>query len=317
MRRTWITFLRVIRYGVSNFSRNAWLSTAATLVMVITLTIVLTTFTASLLFNDTIKEIREKIDVSIYLCDTQVPDCTIDVTQEQINGLETALKAVPIVTSIDFVTKEEAMQKYIDANKGELSQLQAIATLDGKNPFPAGLRVHVNDTNRLNEINDVVSQAQFKEMQARPASIAGTRKVVLERIASAAEFANIAGLVGSIVFVAISILIIFNTIRMTIFNRRDEIEIMKLIGAEKRFIRGPFIIEACLYGVIAALVSAALVYLGLVGFDNDLDKVGIIVGPTQMLFAHWPVVIILSQVAIGVAIGVLSSFLAMRRYLKI
>ncbi len=317
MRRKWITILRIMRYGVSNFSRNAWLTTAATVVMIITLTIVLTTFTARMVFNDTIQQIRYKIDVSVYLCDKKVPDCTIDISDSELQELEDAIRAVPFVTSIVYVSKDEALQKFIDDSKGDLEQLTAIGALDGKNPLPASLRVHVNDTNRLSEINDVVSQERFKDWQARPASIAGSRKVVLERIASAAEFANIGGLAASGLFVIISILIIFNTIRMAIFNRRDEIEIMKLIGAEKRFIRGPFIVEASLYGIIAALVSTVLVYAGLIFAGPNIASSGIEVGPTQAYFAHWPFVILLAQVAIGIFIGILSSFMAMRRYLKV
>ncbi len=317
MRRTWITLLRIIRYGVSNFSRNAWLTTAATVVMVITLTIVLITFTARMVFNDTIQEIREKIDVSIYLCDKKVPDCTQDVTDDQLKVLRDAIQDVPIVTSIEYVSKDQALEKFIGDSKGNIEQLSAIGALDGLNPLPASLRVHVSDTNRLSEINDVVTREEFKEWQAKPASIAGSRKVVLERIASAAEFANIGGLAGSALFVVISILIIFNTIRMAIFNRRDEIEVMKLIGAEKRFIRGPFIVEASLYGVIAALISSMLVYAALVFAGPNIAASGIDVQQTQAFFATWPVVILLAQIGLGIFIGILSSFLAMRRYLKV
>jgi cell division transport system permease protein len=317
MRRKWITILRIIRYGVSNFSRNAWLTTAATVVMIITLTIVLTTFTARMVFNDTIQQIKDKIDVSVYICDKAVPDCTLDVSEEQLKELENAIREVPIVTSIVYVSKDTALQKFIDDSKGDLQQLTAIGSLDGKNPLPASLRVHVNDTNRLSEINEVVSRDRFKDWQARPASIAGSRKVVLERIATAADFANTAGLAGSGLFVIISILIIFNTIRMAIFNRRDEIEIMKLIGAEKRFIRGPFIVEASLYGVIAALVSTVLVYAGLIFAGPNIANSGIEVGATQGFFGHWPFAILLAQVGLGIFIGILSSFMAMRRYLKV
>ncbi len=317
MRRKWITILRIIRYGVSNFSRNAWLTIAATVVMVLTLSIVLTTFTAQMVFGDTIQQIREKIDVSVYLCDKQVPDCEIDITEEQLGELRGAIQEVPIVTSIEYVTKEEALKKFIGDSKGDIEQLTAIGALDGLNPLPASLRVHVNDTNQLNLINDVVTQDRFKQMQAKPATTAGSRKVVLERIAGAAEFATIAGLSGSGLFVVISMLIIFNTIRMAIFNRRDEIEIMKLIGAEKRFIRGPFIVEACLYGIIAALVSTVLVYAALVFAGPSIASSGIEIGPTQKFFAAWPLPIIGAQIVIGILIGVLSSFMAMRRYLKI
>jgi cell division transport system permease protein len=112
-------------------------------------------------------------------------------------------------------------------------------------------------------------------------------------------------------------MIIFNTIRMAIFNRRDEIEIMKLIGAEKSFIRGPFIVEASLYGIIAAVVSVGLVYAALVFAGPSISSYGIEVSGTIKLFSQWPVVIFLSVIFVGIMIGIISSFMAMRRYLKV
>jgi cell division transport system permease protein len=309
MRRKWITALRIFRYGLSNFARNTWLTTAATVVMTITLTMLLFTFTARLAFNDTIDEIREKIDVSIYLVD--------DITDLDKQSLEDALRAVPIVTNVEYVSKEQAREKFIEDSKGNLQQLEALGALDGANPLPASFKVFVNDTNRLDEITQVVNDEQFKELQSKPASIVGARKDALENIANAAQFASIAGLGASVLFLIISIMIIFNTIRMAIFNRRDEIEIMKLIGAEKSFIRGPFIVEASLYGVIAALISLVLVYAALVTSGPAIGSYGVQIGPTQAFFAEWPLVIGLAQIGIGILIGVVSSFLAMRRYLRV
>lgn len=309
MRRKWITFMRVLRYGVNNFSRNAWLTTAATIVMVITLTIILTTLIARMVFADTLDIIRQKIDISVFLRD--------DITKSQQSELVNAIKAVPIVTDIDYISKDQARQKFVEDNKGDTQQLQAIGELGSDNPFPASLRVHVKDTNKLEQVYDVVNQEKFKKMQSAPAFGSDERKQAVERIASVAQFSEIAGLAGSTLFLMISIMIIFNTIRMAIFNRRDEIEIMKLIGAEKSFIRGPFIMEACLYGVIAALASVALVYLALVALAPGMASYGIEMGPTIKFFTQWPIIIMGGQILVGIFIGIISSLLAMRRYLKV
>ncbi|HSE61015.1 MAG TPA: permease-like cell division protein FtsX [Candidatus Saccharimonadales bacterium] len=310
MRRKWITMMRVVRYGVSNFSRNAWLTTAATIVMVLTLTIVLATLTSQLVFNDTIKQLRDKIDVSVYLKD--------DISQDDQKKLEHALKSLPIVTGIDYVSKEEAREKFIQDSKGNIAQLQAIDALDGKNPLPASLRVYVNDTNKLNVINDLLNKDEYANMQAKKASTAGPRREAIENIARGAQFTSIGGLVVSVVFVVISVMIIFNTIRMAIFNRRDEIEIMKLIGAEKSFIRGPFIVEASLYGVIAAFLSTALVYATLSVLTRaDIAAYGIKADPTLHVFTAFMPLVILCQIIVGIIIGMISSTLAMRRYLKV
>jgi cell division transport system permease protein len=112
-------------------------------------------------------------------------------------------------------------------------------------------------------------------------------------------------------------MIVFNTIRMAIFNRRDEIEMMKLIGAEKSFIRGPFIVEAAMYGGLAAIVSVILVYAVIIVKAHDLEQYEIAVGNTIHFFQTWPVLILLTQLLVGVLIGIFSAQLAIRRYLKL
>lgn len=317
MRRKWITILRVARYGLSNFTRNAWLTTAATAVMVVTLTIILATFTTQLVFDDTLAEFRKKIDISIYLCDKEVPNCTEDVSEDQRNELRDEIQKLPFVTGVDYVSKDAAKQKFIQDNKSDAQKLQAIAALDERNPLPASLRVNVNDTNKLEEISKLVNQDKYKDWQAREASISGSRKDAIETLANAAAFSEIVGLATSGLFLVLSIMIIFNTIRMAIFNRRDEIEIMKLIGAEKSFIRGPFIVEASLYGVIAAFISVGLVYAGLVFAGPSIQSYGIITTGTTAFFTAWPIVIFLAMILVGILIGMVSSFMAMRRYLKV
>lgn len=307
--RKWHAFLRICRYGFSNFARNAWLSTAATIVMVVTLTVLLTTFTARMIFNDTLGKIREKIDVSVYLVDT--------ITDEQRAKLTSAIEDLEIVTSVQYTSKAQAREVFKEQNKAYFEQLEALGELGEQNPFPASIRIYTNDPNRLEEINTLVNQEEYKVLQSEPASISGERRTAIDTIARAAYFSEIVGLVASVIFVFLSIMIIFNTIRMAIFNRRDEIEIMKLIGAEKSFIRGPFIIEASLYGVFAAIISVALMYGLLITAAPNLLTYDIEVGPTLELFAQWPVVIFLIQLGIGMLIGVISSLLAIRRYLKL
>lgn len=309
MRRKWIATARICRYGLSNFARNAWLTTAATVVMTVTLTIILATFTLHLVFNDTLTEIRQKIDISIYLAD--------NITQQQQNQLESDIQHVTSVTTIDYTSKAQARQDYISQNSGDAQQIEALSVLGDKNPFPASLRVHVSDTNHLSAISDLVNQDKYKSYQSKPASLNGSRKDAIENIARAAQFSEIAGLVVSGLFLVLSIMVIFNTIRMAIFNRRDEIEIMKLIGAEKSFIRGPFIVEACLYGVFAAVVAIALMYVVLLTAGPGVSSYGISIQPTISFFSTYPALIFVCELLAGVLIGIMSSLLAIRRYLKV
>jgi cell division transport system permease protein len=308
MRRQWITFLRILRYGLNNFSRNAWLTTAATAVMTITLVIILTTFTARLIFSDTIQEVRSRIDISVYLKD--------DAEPADINRFGRELQQVPIVTSVEHISKEQAREIFTQENKAEFEELEALGEI-GDNPFPASLRIKTSDPNKLDDLNAVIQKPENLALQSEEPSNSGERKAAIDTIARVSQFSEIAGLAAGGIFVVISIMIIFNTIRMAIFNRRDEIEIMRLIGAEKRFIRGPFIVEAALYGLVAAIVSLVLVYSLLLTRAGELATVEIEVANTVAFFKQWPLVIVPAQLAIGVLIGVFSAYLAIRRYLKV
>jgi len=309
MKRSTTTMLRIFRYGLDNFRRNAWLTTAATIVMTITLLIVITTAFARFVFNDTIDQVRQKIDISVYLKD--------EATSSQVQKFVGEIKQVPLVTSVTYTSKDQARQNFESQNKGEFSNLQALSELGSDNPFPASLKIKTKDPNKLDDLNSVINKNKPLLDASTPTSYSGERKAAIDKIADVSRFAEMAGLVAAGVFVVISVMIVFNTIRMAIFNRRDEIEMMKLIGAEKRFIRGPFIVEAAMYGILAAIVSFVLIYAVILSRANDLAQFEIVVNGTIQFFRSWPVLIFLGQVLVGILIGVFSAQLAIRRYLKL
>jgi cell division transport system permease protein len=313
-RRQWITFMRMCRYGINNFSRNAWLTTAAMAVMVVTLLIVFSTVVARDIFSNTISELRQKVDISFYLAD--------DVSDEQRVELTSSLRQQEIVTNVTYVSKEDARQLFAEGSAADLKTLEALQIIgDDNNPFPASLRVNVSDPNRLDELDAVFDSQEFKEAQNpdpnfQP-SFRGERRDAIENIGRVASFTEKAGLTLSAIGVIISILIIFNTIRMAIFNRRDEIQMMKLIGADKNFIQGPFIVEAIMYGVFSALATAVIVYPLMLTQAERLQEYGIVVTPTLSFLQTYPSVVLLGLIIVGAVIGVVSSFLAIRRYLKV
>ncbi|HEX6462072.1 MAG TPA: permease-like cell division protein FtsX [Candidatus Saccharimonadales bacterium] len=310
MNRRWVTISRVLQYGFDNFRRNTWLTTAATIVMSVTLLIVTTSFILRMIFADTISQIRSRIDVSIFLKD--------GINEEQLKRLKRAVGEVPIVTDIMYISKDDAKKIFEQQNQGDFEQLQALQEIQ-ENPFPASLRVKTSDPNRLQEVSAVAEKKEFKELQSAPISNSGERRQAIDKIANWSRTFEVASLVASIVFVVISVLIIFNTIRMAIYNRKDEIQIMRLIGANPSFIRGPFIVEAGLYGVIAGTISLILVYAVVLTQSGTLLKKAaqdIVVAPTITLFQHWPIIIVPTLLLVGVLIGVFSSYLAIRRYLK-
>jgi cell division transport system permease protein len=223
-----IQFWRILTTGARNFTRNLWLSMAATAVMTVTLTIVLVSFISNSALTSTIKGVTNKIDVSVYLNDT--------TTLPQTQAFEAQLKTDSNVVTVTYVTKADALASYQKANANNPQLLQAISETD--NPLPASLNIKTKDPRNLTSVVAIISQPANKALQSDPPSYSGTNKVTIDRIVHVADFFKTGGAYASILFVVISVLIIFNTIRMAIFTRRDEIEIMKLVGATKWFIRG-------------------------------------------------------------------------------
>jgi cell division transport system permease protein len=308
-RRQWITFLRMCRYGVNNFSRNAWLTVAATAVMTITLLIVFATLAARNTLATTVDDIKDKVDMSIYL--------KTDVSDNDVKSITNDLKKLETVTSVSYISPEQARGAFAEQNSRNPDALSALN--EATNKFSGTLRV------KLVDINDTKELAQFVKSNPtvkanidpdREPSFAGERKSAIEGIARSVVFADRAGLIATVIFVVISSLIVFNTIRMAIFNRRDEIEMMKLIGADKSFIRGPFIVEAVVYGFIAAILATVLGVGGLYWLKDRLIS-GVQVEPTLNFVLTYIGFVALGMITLGALIGIISSLLATRRYLKI
>lgn len=308
-RREWITFLRMCRYGVNNFSRNAWLTVAATAVMTITLLIVFATLSARSTLITTVDDIKNKVDMSIYL--------KTDVEREAVDKISSDLKELETVTSVTYISPQQARETFAEQNNRNPDALSALN--EATNKFSGTLRVKlvdINDTRELAKFVDTNETLKDNIDPNREPSFAGERKSAIEGIARGVVFADRAGLIATVIFVVISSLIVFNTIRMAIFNRRDEIEMMKLIGADKSFIRGPFIVEAVVYGFIAAILATSLGVAGLYWLNGRLIE-GVQVQPTLDFVMAYIGLVALGMILLGAAIGVISSLLATRRYLKI
>lgn len=308
-KRKLTTFGRIIKTGGVNYIRNTWLAIAATSVMVITLTILLFSVIANATFANTLKGLTDKIDISVYLKDT--------VTPEQRDNLVGQLQNMPTVKSVEYRSKEQALEDYKKQNENNPDLLQAISQTD--NPLPATLRLKPADPDKIQEVKDFLEKPEIKELQSDETSYSGDRKEAIDKITASTSFLRKAGVAGVIIFMIVSILLIFNTIRMTIFNRRDELTIMRLLGANTWYIRGPFVVETILYGIIAALISVlicntlfAAQSAGLgAGTLNLLD----ISFAKQYMSDRFPQ-ILMSQLGIGIVIGAISSYIATRRYLK-
>jgi cell division transport system permease protein len=309
-RRKWLTFIRMCRYGINNFSRNTWLTIAATAVMTITLLIIFMTLAARQVLVDTVDTIKDRVDMSIYV--------RTDTTDAQAKDVLEEIKKLPSVTSVTYTSPQQAREDFARDYRTDTQALEALN--EATNKLPGTFRVKIKDINQPSELDNFVkSNKTYLEYADpdRPASFSGERRSAIQNIANATRFAERAGLAASVVFIIISALIVFNTIRMAIFNRKEEIQMMKLIGADRNFIRGPFVVEAIVYGFIAAVLATGLGIAALYGIRDKLSDYQIAITGTIETVTVYLGFVLLAMILAGAAIGVVSSLLATRKYLKI
>jgi cell division transport system permease protein len=303
------TFSRIIRTGMVNFVRNLWLAIAAMAIMIITLTIILFSVIVNATFNNTIQQITSKVDVSMYLKDS--------VTPQQTQTLIHQIKALPSVQSVQYLDKAQALQQYIAQNAGNTQLEQAVD--ETNNPLPATIHIKPTNLNEVDEIRNFVNRPVILQLQSNPTQDSGDQRAAVDKITHATDILRRVGISAVIVFAIISVLIIFNTIQMAIFNRRDELQIMRLLGASTGYIRGPFVVESIIYGVLSAIASVLIINATFVTASSSLQATsfGLLdISYSQSFFEshYWELLTI--QLTLGIFIGAASSVIATRRYLK-
>jgi cell division transport system permease protein len=309
MQRRLITFWRVIHTGIINFMRNVTLAVAAIAVMVVTLTIVLFSLITNATFENTIAQITNKIDISVFLSDADTP--------AQTTQLIAQLKKLPNVKSVSYLNKAAALRQYEQQNVGNQQLLAAINTTS--NPLPATILIKPVDLNKIQDIKNFLGTTKVAALQSDQPSYSGDRKQAIDKITHATNVLRKIGVVTVAVFTVICALIIFNTIQMAIFNRRDDINIMRLLGASTGYIRGPFIVESVIYGLLSAVFSVLIVNSAFLASSNALQASSLglldINYANQYFDSHfWQFLVI--QLMLGIVLGATSSTIATRRYLK-
>jgi cell division transport system permease protein len=309
MKRHLITLRRIIHTGVVNFIRNFTLAVAAMAVMVVTLTIVLFSVITNAAFGNTIAQITNKIDVSVFLQDS---DTTAQTTQ-----LLSQLKALPDVKSVEYLSKAQALQEYEQQNSGNQQLEEAID--ETSNPLPATIIIKPVNLNQLQTIKNFLSEPSIIALQSDPPSYSGDLKAAINKITHATDILRKIGVVTVVVFAIICALIIFNTIQMAIFNRRDEIATMRLLGASTTYIRGPFVVESGIYGIISAVLSVVIINAAFLAASNALQasSLGLLdISYANNYFDNHFWLLLTTQLLLGIVLGAVSSTIATRRYLK-
>ena len=304
----WTNIKRVARYGLIGFIRNGFVSLAAVFIMTITLFVLVWIVIAGAALSSTLTSIQNQVDVSVYF--------TPQATADQISLVQQQVAALPEVASTTLISPDQALAQFQARHANDQLTMQALQEL-GANPLGAQLEVRAKDTTQYAAI------AKFlQDLQANTDQGAGIDKVnyqqnetAIGRLSSIINASRTLGAAVGIILAVASLLIIFNTIRLAIYTARDEIGVMNLVGAGTWYVRGPFMVAGILYGVVSALIVLLAMYPLTLSF-----------GPaSQQFFGTFNVFtyfttnfafLLLVVLGSGIALGALSSFLAVRRYLK-
>lgn len=309
LRHRLVTFWRVVKTGFKNLFRNAWLSVAAIAVMVVALTIILSAAVLNVAARNAISELSKNLKISVYLLD--------DTSDQRRNELEQSIRSHPDTDSIDYVSKDEARKRFTTSFEDDPELLSGLALVGG-GTLPASYEVSVADLDKLEEVGQIAQQEEYKDIVESVTLGRTDAKRTIDRAASLKRFITTSSVLAASIFTAISVLIIFNTIRIAIFTRSEEIRSMKLIGATPGFIRGPFLVEASLYGIIAGIAAASGVYSVILSLGNSISSQAEFAQTYALLSQTGVMVsIFFSTILLGMLVGIFSSTLAMGKYLKL
>lgn len=300
-----LTFFRVVKNGFKNLWRNAWLSIAATAIMTVTLTTILVALFANKALTDTIDSFAKQITLSVYLKDDAG-------TQKQVD-LRNTLEQSEFVESVEYISKEDALSKFQDDFNNDAELLEAFEIVEG-NVLPASFQITLSDLERADSVSLIAQQDEFEEV-VDSTSINDDREKIIDRFSSGQDFIVITGFVIASIFAAISVLVIFNTIRLAIYSRSDEVRTMKLLGASHGYIRGPFLFEAVMYGAAAGIISFIAIYVFIKNVVVNIVGTIEVGGAIKLLDDNWWIILI-GTVAAGMIIGFISSMMALSRYMR-
>jgi cell division transport system permease protein len=299
---------RILIAGFINFKRNSLISWASVLVITITLSVITAIIFLQTILNFSLNQIKDKVDVTIYF--------TVDASEVKIMSLKESIEKLPEVAKVDYTSADEALAFFRERHSDDYPTIQA---LDEINENPLGGYLNI----KAKEVSQYESIANF--LKSDNALVLGSssiidkvnynqNKLVIDRLNSIIAGAQKLGFLITLFLIIISIIITLNTIRLAIFISKEEIGVMRLVGASKMRVRGPFIVEGAICGSIASVITIILfwpitVWLG----HNMTNFLGINMHDYYLSnFFQIFLIILLS----GVSLGMISSFLAIRRYLN-
>lgn len=295
---------RIVHYGLQNFWRNAWPSAATVAIMILALVVFLGLIFFNVTTDQAVASIQDKIDISVYF--------KSNTPEDEILNVKQSLETLSEVSAVEYISSDKALEILKTTHRDDETILQAVSELNA-NPLTASLNIKARRPDQYASIAEYLDAPNLKQYVENVSY--AKNQVVIERLTSIINTVNRGGFVLTIVLALVAGLVVFNTVRLAIYSNRDEIGIMRVVGASNTFVRGPYVVEGIIAGVIAAvgslLVAAPIVYFVSPYLGVFIPGLNIF----QYFYIHL-VSLLGYQILFGTAIGSLSSFVAVRRYLK-
>ncbi len=302
-----ITLWRMFKFGLQHCTRNVWLSLITILILALNLFLMSLVSGLNVVGQQTLVAVRQKVNLSVYFTSTTSDQRVGEVRQELLNR--------PEVLSIRLITRAEHLDQLQKA-KGDIVK-NAIDAL-GDNPLGAGLVISAKTLDGYGAIAQALKVDQYKTIIEDTGNDFATNQTVISRLSLIVGRLQVATYWLSGLFALIAILMVFNTIRVSIYTQREEIGIMKLVGGSDTFVRGPFVVASIIYGLIAALVvtSVMVPLLGIINPKLQIFFAGYDINVLGYVRQHiWTILGL--EVAVGCGLSGLSSLFAIGRYLRI
>jgi cell division transport system permease protein len=306
----WTALKRILKAGFVDFWRNGVVSLSSTLVMTVTLFTIGAVIFLQAILSATLIELQSKVDVNVYFVTTAL--------EGDIRALQDSLLGLPEVDTVEYISREEALVDFRERHEDDQLTLQALEELE-ENPLGAVLNIRAKETSQYEGIATFLDTSDINADDGTP--IIDTinyfqNKIAIDRLTTIIDSSETFGYGLAFVLVFLSVLITFNTIRLAIYTSREEISVMRLVGANNIYIRGPFAVEGTLAGVFAALIALMLFYpltywLGPIT-NNFFSGLNIF----KYYLANFPQIFLIIMGS-GIVLGILASLLAIRKYLKV
>lgn len=303
-------FRRIVRAGFFNFWRNGFVSLSSVLVMTVTLSVIGAIIFMGAILNTSLKEIKSKVGVNVYM--------VTGATEDETLALKSEIESLPEVDLVTYVSREEALANFKKQHENNEVTLQVLSEL-GENPLGASLSVRAHDPSQYQTIANFIQEKTVLSKTGVPLvdKVNYTDKaLIIDRLTKIISSVEKLSVVVTLVLVILSVLITLNTIRLAIYVSKEEISVMKLVGASSQYVQGPFIVSGVMYGLIAATLTLVVFWpitFWLGGITQDFF-IGLNIFEYYIAnFGQFFLIVFGS----GIVIGGVSSYIGAKRYLDL